>query len=65
MSETITQTAKETAEKMVPASTEISPEANARVQAFVEREDRSRAYVLRLAIHEWAKKQPSVNTKKL
>lgn len=56
--ENTTKTPEAATDKMVPASTEISPEANAKVQARCDKEDRTRAYVLRSIIHEWAAKQP-------
>lgn len=50
---------------MISASTEICPEANRILEMHRKREDRSRAYVLRAIIHEWALKQPGADKKEI
>jgi hypothetical protein len=52
-------TTEESATKMVPASTEILELASAKVDAAAAKEERSRAYILRRAIHAWADTQPT------
>lgn len=49
---------------MLPASTEISRDASAKVEALAHKETRTRAFVLRRIIHEWADKQPTPKAKK-
>jgi hypothetical protein len=44
---------------MASASTEISASASAKVDAVAKRDERTRAFVLRKIIHEWADKQPT------
>lgn len=57
--------AKEAAAELTrfPASTEICAEADRVLNVECVKADRSRAYVLRQAIHEWARKHPNANRK--
>lgn len=61
MAEKNTAVAEENAAEAnrLPASTEICREADRVVSLECEKADRSRAYVLRQAIHEWARKHPA------
>lgn len=49
----------------ISASTEICTEANRLLEIHRKRDDRSRAYVLRSIIHEWARKQPGADKKEI
>ena len=46
--------------KMIPASTELPPDVNAKLEAVRLKDDRTRAYTLRQIITEWAARQPAV-----
>lgn len=60
-SPTSTETAPSAAnaDVFVPVSTEITAGALAKIDAHRARDDRSRAYVLRRIVHDWAAKQPT------
>jgi hypothetical protein len=61
--ETTTNPQTEKLPAMLPASTEISREASAKVDALAEKDDRTRAYVLRQMIHAACDKLPTPRRK--
>ena len=48
-----------TTKPMIPASTELPADVDAVVSAYCAANDRSRAWVIRQAVAEWAKRQSS------